>query len=48
MSDKTRKRIWLMPVAAAIGVVALLAVLAATVWMTKHGASASSPSTAAG
>ena len=33
MSDKTRKRIWLMPVAAAIGVVAVLAVLAATVWM---------------
>ena len=32
MSDKTRKRIWLMPVAAAIGVVAVLAVLAATMW----------------
>ena len=33
MSDKTRKRIWLMPIVVAIGVVALLAVLAATVWM---------------
>ena len=42
MSDKTRKRIWLMPVAAAIGVVALLAVLAATVW-TPSTAQAQAP-----
>ena len=42
MSDKTRKRIWLMPIAAAIGVVAMLAVLAATVW-TPSTAQAQSP-----
>ena len=42
MSDKTRKRIWLMPVAAAIGVVAMLAVLAATVWLPST-AQAQSP-----
>ena len=32
MSNKTRKRIWPVSLAAAIGVVAMLAVLAATVW----------------
>ena len=42
MSSKTRKRIWLMPVAAAIGVVAILAVLAATVW-TPSTAQAQTP-----
>ena len=42
MSDKIRKRIWLMPIAAAIGVVAMLAVLAATVW-TPSTAQAQSP-----
>ena len=34
MSNKTRKRIWPVSMAAAIGVVAMLAVLAATMWTT--------------
>ena len=34
MSNKTRKRIWPVSLAAAIGVVAMVAVLAATVWTT--------------
>ena len=43
MSNKTRKRIWPVSMGAAIGVVAMLAMLAATMWMPGNAQAQTAP-----